>query len=229
MLRELISIFRSSNPLREMGEQFAEMLRIAQELTLKAGGIIFEGKSSPEIRTWIYEQDVKVNALERTIRKEVIAHLSVSGNTADLPYCLLLMSLVKDVERIGDYSKNLAEISDFRPGPMPDDEIGSELREIRAGVEEAFEQTAGVFETSDQAGALDLIRRGKDQARQCNELIRKIATSTHDVPTVTALTLGTRYYKRVGGHVLNILSSVVMPLHKVDYYDEDSVLVHPNA
>jgi len=25
--------------------------------------------------------------------------------------------------------------------------------------------------------------------------------------------------------VLNILSSVVMPLHKVDYYDEDSVLV----
>ena len=38
-----------------------------------------------------------------------------------------------------------------------------------------------------------------------------------------AQVLGTRYYKRIGGHVLNILSSVVMPLHKIDYYDEDSI------
>jgi hypothetical protein len=36
--------------------------------------------------------------------------------------------------------------------------------------------------------------------------------------------LGTRYYKRIGGHVLNILSSVVMPLHKLDYYDESAVV-----
>jgi hypothetical protein len=35
--------------------------------------------------------------------------------------------------------------------------------------------------------------------------------------------LGCRYYKRIGGHVLNILSSVVMPLHKIDYYDEDEI------
>ena len=32
-----------------------------------------------------------------------------------------------------------------------------------------------------------------------------------------------RYYKRIGGHVLNVLSGVTMPLHKVDYYDEDAV------
>jgi len=224
MLREFISIFRSSDPLRELGEQFNQMLQIAQHLTLKAGTIIFEGKSSPEARTWIYEQDVKVNALEREIRKQVIAHLSLSQNTLDLPYCLLLMSLVKDVERIGDYSKNLAEIVDFRPGALPEDAIGTELREVRAGVEEAFERLANVLDESDHEAALELIRRGKDLARQCKALIRKIAASEHDPATVTALTLGTRYYKRVGGHVLNILSSVVMPLHKVDYYDEDSVL-----
>ncbi len=32
-----------------------------------------------------------------------------------------------------------------------------------------------------------------------------------------------RSYKRISGHVLNVLSSVVMPLHKIDYYDEDEV------
>ena len=30
----------------------------------------------------------------------------------------------------------------------------------------------------------------------------------------------TRFYKRVGAHLVNILSSVVMPLHKVDFFDE---------
>jgi hypothetical protein len=32
--------------------------------------------------------------------------------------------------------------------------------------------------------------------------------------------MGARFYKRIGAHVLNVLSSVVMPLHKLDYYDE---------
>ena len=54
MLRELINIFRSSDPLREIGERFAEMLAIARDLTLKAGVIFFENKESPEERTWIY-------------------------------------------------------------------------------------------------------------------------------------------------------------------------------
>ena len=37
------------------------------------------------------------------------------------------------------------------------------------------------------------------------------------------LTLGSRFYKRIQGHLLNLLSAVVMPLHKLDYYDEDSI------
>ena len=37
------------------------------------------------------------------------------------------------------------------------------------------------------------------------------------------MVLGTRYYKRIESHLLNILSGVVMPLHKLDYYD-DAVL-----
>ena len=224
MFRELISIFRSSDPLRELGVQFSEMLRIALELTQKAGTIVFDGKCSPEDRSWIYQQDVKVNQLQRDIRRRVLAHLSISKNATDLPYCLLLVTLAKDVERIGDYSKNLAEICDFRPGPLPEDGVGVELREIRAGVEEAFAHLANVLEQSDRERALELIRRGQSLAQQCKGLITKIANSNYDSATVAALTLGTRYYKRVGGHVLNILTSVVMPLHKVDYFDEESIL-----
>jgi len=223
MLRELISIFRSSDPLREMGQRFVEMLGIAKELALRAGASVFEASVPPQELTWIYKQDVEVNKLERLIRKQVITHLSLSGNTADLPYCILLISLVKDVERIGDYAKNLVEINEFFPGPLPDDELVSELKQIRSGVELAFEGLADVRDRSDQEKALGLIREGQALAHRCDALVTRVAQSSYDACTATAVALSTRYYKRIGGHVLNILSSVVMPLHKVDYYDEDSI------
>ena len=50
-----------------------------------------------------------------------------------------------------------------------------------------------------------------------------LAGSDHGAGVTTALILGARFYKRIAGHVLNVLSSVVMPLHKLDYYDENAI------
>ena len=49
------------------------------------------------------------------------------------------------------------------------------------------------------------------------------AKADYPAPTAVSLALGARYYKRFEGHLLNILSSVVMPLHKLDFFDEDEV------
>jgi phosphate uptake regulator len=220
MLRELLSIFRSEKPLRAMGDRFTEMVNLSYTMTLEAGDVFFRMEAAPEERTKIYKADVQVNKLERTIRKQVIAHLSITGNTPSLPYCLLLMSLVKDVERIGDYAKNLAEAPEFNQTQLPDDEIIAELREIRKGVESAFAVTAEVFQTSDRDRALFLIRQGRDLTHRCDALIVRIAQGAYPANLATATVLGARYYKRIGAHALNILSSVVMPLHKLDYYDE---------
>jgi phosphate uptake regulator len=225
MLRELLAIFRSENPLSVMGEQFANMLKLTLEMSFCAGKIFFENKNNPEDRTRIYEQDVQVNQLERSIRKKVVAHLSLRGNTPDVPYCLLLMSLVKDVERIGDYAKNLAELLDIRSEPVPEDEIVQELQEIRRGVEDAFQSTWEIFASSDAERAMQYIRQGRDLAHRCDTLILRIAVASYDASTTAVLVLCTRYYKRIGGHALNVLSSVVMPLHKIDYYDEDEITV----
>ena len=221
MLRELLSIFRSEKPLAEMGQNFSQMLKLAYEMTVEAGDMYFGESLSPDIRTQVYKRDVKVNKLERTIRKQVIAHLSLAGTSASLPYCLLLMSLVKDVERIGDYAKNLSEVRDYHPDPLPDDDIVGELREIRTGTESAFASTAEVFTQSDREQALELTREGREITHRCDALIERVAHSDYDARNATAVVMGTRFYKRIAAHVLNVLSSVVMPLHKLDYYDED--------
>lgn len=219
MLQELLSIFRPGNPLKQMGDEFSEMLQISCGMTISAGRIYFREESSPEARSAIYRQDIQVNKLERQIRKRVVAHLSV-GNAQHLPYCLLLMSQVKDVERLGDYAKNLTEVPGLYSGEMPDDGIYGELKEIRIEVEASFSAIAEVFSNSDREQALTLIQHGKDIAHRADEMLSRIAQSGHNSGQTTALVLGTRYYKRIGGHLLNVLTSVVMPLHKVDYYDE---------
>ncbi len=223
MFKELLSVFRSSDPLRAMGKNFSAMLTLGYEMTLSAGEMFFRGSASPDERTELYRRDVGVNQLQRKIRKQVVAHLSLSGNRPEVPYSLLLVSLVKDVERIGDYAKNLAEINDIHPGGLTDDEITRELREIRRDVEESFKALSVVFGRSDRERAVELIRQGRDAAHRCEALIARVARSDYDAGTVTALVLGTRHYKRIGGHVLNILSSIVMPIHKIDYYDEDEM------
>lgn len=223
MLQELLHIFRPGNPLSDMADRFAKMLGFACEITLTAGTYFDGHRLSPSERTAIYARDVKINKLERKIRKRVVTHLSLAANRPSLPYCLLLISLVKDVERLGDYAKNLGELADLYQGELPDDEIMAELQDVRAGVERAFRSAGEIFKASDRERALDLIGRGKGYARRCDNLLSMIAASDYKADLATATALGARYYKRIGGHILNILSSVVMPLHKVDYYDEDLV------
>jgi len=223
MLRELLAILRSSDPLRAMGDNFTRMLEITNEMIVEAGDIFFGKKALPSERTRIYEQDQEVNQLERTIRKQVVAHLTFKGNLPDMPYCLLLMSMVKDVERLGDYAKNLSEVMDIWDEPIPDDEIRQELLEIRRGVEEALQLSHEVLSRADEERALNLIRQGRDSAHRCDALLQRIANGSCEAGVTVAQVLGARYYKRIGGHVLNVLSSVVMPLHKVDYYDEDEI------
>ena len=223
MLRQLLTIFSSRHPLSAMGENFIQMLKLTQEMTLGASTIFFGRQANEEDEARIYDQDVRVNQLERVVRKQVVTHLSIQGNSVDVPYCLLLMSLVKDVERLGDYAKNLLELTHFRPERLPQDAIVDEFRSIQRGVEEAFQEASEIFSTSDQNRALRFIREGRQIAKKSDALIERIATAAYDGRSTAALVLGTRYYKRIGGHLLNVLSSVVMPVHKVDYFDEDEI------
>lgn len=222
MFKELLSLFRSDNAIAVMGEDFHKMLDLTHDLTKRAGSLFFDG-ADPAERTEISRSDVKVNKLERRIRKKVIAHMALASNSADAPYCLLLMSLVKDAERLGDYAKNLAEIYDDGGGPLPKDDNVAELRAIRDIVEDTFASVNEVFASSDVEGALGLIREGRDAMKRCDALIPKVAKSDYSAAPTVSMVLGARYYKRILGHLLNVLSGVVMPLHKLDYFDEKVV------
>ncbi len=225
MLREFLSILRSRQPLTPLGDSFTKMVELASDLTVRAGKIYFLETGDPQALLEVRRQDTKVNKLQRKIRKRVVTHLSAAGKAPDLGYCLLLMSLVKDVERIGDYAKELAVIPRFAAPAFSDHEIVQELRLIRVGVEELMSDVQKVLSTYDHEQAVKMIRHGRGLIDRGDGLLRALAVESFDPATHTALVLGTQYYRRLCGHALNVLSSVVVPLHKLDYYDEDDIAV----
>ncbi|MBX3128950.1 MAG: hypothetical protein KF718_19700 [Polyangiaceae bacterium] len=222
MLKELLSVFRGDHPLQAASKDFTKMLDLAREMVLDATEIFWGRPMSAEERTVLYEKDVQINRLQRSVRKLVVAMLS-GPEPSDVPYGLLLMSLVKDVERLGDYAKNLTELAQWCPAALPEsDENVKELHEITRAVTALTREAADVFQRSDVARARELMVEGRSIAKRCDELVRLVARGEYGAEAAVKLAVGARFFKRVEGHLLNLLSSVVMPLHKLDYYDEDS-------
>jgi phosphate uptake regulator len=223
MFRDFISIFQTDDPLSDMSDRFTRMLTLTGDMALAAGRIYFDGEAVDGARQRIYDQDIEVNRYEREIRKLIVAHLSIRLRSADLPHCLFLLSLVKDVERLGDYAKNLSELVDVGGGAPPPNAHTAELLAIRAAVEQAFRDTPEIVSQGQTERAVTLINEGRLNMKRCEALLRLVAETADEPRSAVSLALGARYYKRFNGHLLNILSSVVMPLHKLDFFDEDEV------
>ncbi len=221
MLKQLLNILKGQPPLEVASRDFSRMLTLVVEMIGRSSDAFWGATLSPEQKTKLYEKDVEVNRLERTIRKAIVSHLA-GANPSDAPYCLVMMSLVKDVERLGDYAKNLIEVTEFTQ-ELPEDELTSELLEIRRSVETLAAAAPEIIATDDADRAHAMTEDGRNAAKRCDELIRKIAKSDYSAPVVVTMTLGTRFYKRIGGHFLNVLSSVLMPVHKLDYYDLETI------
>ena len=178
-------------------------------------GEVVAGEVNQELRS----TDQQVNRLEREIRREIMVHSSVFGGL-DSPAVLVYMSIVKDIERVGDYAKNLLDLA--RDGAdlstAPDAE---EWRRLWAEVAQLITEAGPVFQRRDTARAREL-RSGGDALLtlfdgRVSALIRGEDTGEQAV----ARALAHRYLKRVVAHLMNLLSAVIMPLDQLDYFDED--------
>ena len=219
VFKELLRILRGEDPAREIMREFAQMRELAIKQVAEASRYYWHRHCTPKERQAIYDSDIEINKLERSIRKRMVGLLS--GSTPlDHAHFLILMSIAKDVERIGDYAKNLTEAAEFYRDPLPEDDNVQELSDVWKIVKYMLEQVAETVETSDTTRAQELNAQGRATMQRCDALIELIAKGDYSAAVAVKLALGTRYYKRICGHLLNVLSSLIMPLHKLDYFDE---------
>lgn len=179
------------------------------------------GGTDPElVRKDVHKSDRRVNKAERAVRRQLVVHVSVRGTSADIALVLASMSVVKDAERIGDYSKNIWDIANSGIDLSDADDIGVLMR-YRDRISRLIGETARVFGEKDLEAAHNLLRSGDDLQAEYDELIDEQLRTDRPAREAVPRALLYRYYKRITAHLLNILTSLVMPIDRIDYYDED--------
>jgi len=168
----------------------------------------------------LHKYDVEINRGEKIVRRMMLEHLTVNPKQ-DLPACLVLISIVIDVERIGDYTKSIFEL-----GRLYDEELGSdkfveECHKMRQLIHPMFQQTIDAFIDSRLDEAKEVMEMHKKIKANCDRLIKDVVTKD-SIPRgkCVVLTLLARYFRRVSAHLSNIASSVVNPFDEIGFDDE---------
>jgi len=220
--REIYQIWRRDNSLRLALKESFEMLEKTHSMYRESVELLRDG-GPPGTGPSVYEQDRVINDYQVEVRRKVLRYLAVTG-TVDLIPGLVLTSIVIDIERIGDYTKNITELAAIHPGKLECGRFEAQVRKIEETVETLFANVRRILETSDQQAARLLMaechRLRKDADQTIADLIQREDESLGRGQTA-AIALYVRYVKRVGAHLLNILSSVVNPFERIGYREAD--------
>ncbi|CAN5867039.1 hypothetical protein BH20GEM3_BH20GEM3_05730 [soil metagenome] len=175
--------------------------------------------AAADVREELRATDRQVNQLEREIRRQLVVHASVFGGI-DSPSVLVYMSIVKDIERVGDYAKNILDLA--RDGAsfaeVPD---ADEWRRLARDISQYITDAGVAFHARDSERSHQLRRRGDALLRLFDEGVSSLIRQKDPGPQAVARALASRYLKRVVAHLMNVLSAVIMPLDQLDYFDED--------
>ena len=218
MIREILNVFQSNSLMERAFEQSYEMLDITNEMFKVSKKVLRESDTNEFIYD-IQGQDSKINKFQREVRKDVFNHLAMSG-TEELSSGMVLASIVIDLERIGDFTKNIVEIAQNHPQRLHAGDFEDELITLERAVEDTFGRTIYCFKNSDEKAAFNLLKEYKWMSKAFDAKIQSLMRgedSSLTTGSAVALAIYLRALKRIFSHLRNVTSSVVNPFHRIGF------------
>ena len=220
MLKGFLSLFTREGLLDQALRDTHDMLVQVEEMVRAARLALRETDQAPSAPD-IAKMDQVVNRYESEVRRKVFTHLSVMGNEQVYP-SLVLVSIIIDVERVGDYAKNIVELAREHEPLLRGGCFEEELRRIELSViEHMLPAGRRCFLDNDEACAAGLIAEMSWVNPACDRIANTLVSGRQQVElpaqTQVALALYVRYLKRINSHWLNILTSVVNPFDRIGF------------
>ncbi len=219
MLKRILEALRARGLLEHMLKHFSDMLDDGEWMFDTATAVLMREKEAGEVRDAIFARDKKVNEEQRQIRKELVEHLTVAPGV-NASACLVLMSVIKDAERIGDYCKNIYQVADIYGGNFEHGPYAYSLRQILLEIKGMFSRTKHAFNDSDTHLAEQVMTALRSLTKRCDMMISQLIRDNLPTEQAVAYALLSRYFKRVAAHLANIASAVISPVHLIDFVDE---------
>jgi phosphate transport system protein len=218
MWKQLYAIFKKDTLLDRAFQQSYEMLDITREMYIEAKSNLRE-KDHNKLHLDIYTLDRKVNKFEREVRRNVLKHIAVAG-ADDVNSCMVLISIIIDIERIGDYTKNIVDLAKNHPAKLTGGLYEEDLLKVEHTVEDTFLRVINQLKKSDGTDAEKLLLEYEWVIHVCDQhlidYIKEVDTSVSSGDAVT-LALYYRFIKRINAHLRNIATSVVNPFDQIGF------------
>jgi len=218
MFKEWLHLFQKDSLMDRAYRRSSMMLDITLSMFLKAKTSL-RYTDDDQVDINIYDRDAEVNRYQREVRRNVFKHLILRG-VGRLSSGLVLASIIIDIERIGDYTKNMIELAMNHPHRLHGRKFETDLQRVETAVEDNFIRTKSCFESADEKTALQLLKEYVWVSRVCDDcLFRLIKEDNKNISSSDAVSLALyfRWLKRINSHLRNILSSVVNPFDRIGF------------
>lgn len=180
-------------------------------------------KGNVELARQVIKEDKIINKSERSIRRKLLTHFALT-NKVDIGSGFALSSIVIDIERIGDYTKNIADLAILMEDKYTCGPYDEKVKSIENEVEMMFDKTIKAFQKNDDDIAREVTEIYKQKiSGECSKLKDSLVKEEEKVATgdavVTALYL--RALKRIAAHLYNISTSVLNPFPRIGYKEKN--------
>jgi len=217
-MKAILDIFKKADLLQQSYDASIEMLETCYKM-FEASSRSLRTSEAGEIDFDVHVEDAKINQYERDIRRKVLVHLTTTP-ARDLVFGLILISIVIDIERIGDYTKNIKELAVGHPSKLSGGQFDNIINELEKNVDERFRDLIDSFKNNDSEAARVLMRGHRDITRKCDEILncmmQEDCAKMSNANAVT-ITLYVRYLKRISAHITNIASGIVNPFDRIGF------------
>ena len=220
MLKKFMKLLSGSQGLIDQAQQESiDMLILGKEMFIMAIDAVHEETTKEVMRT-LAKMDKNLNRMEMEVRKKVFSHLAISRGE-DLLTGLQLNIIITDMERIGDYTKNIGELVEMMPARLDFGKHDETFEKVKNLALELFDLTYKALEEQNEKSALEAVRKYDTISKTVDSTIEAVVAGKELTETVekrhVGLVLLLRYIKRVCAHLKNISTSVVNPFHQIGY------------
>ena len=218
MFERLFKIWSGKNLLGQAFDEFNEILEEAEKL-FDAATDVFLGKDGALLTEEdLIRRDNRINNLERSIRSRIIEYLAFEPE-GDVPAALVLFSVVKDAERLGDFCKDIMELVGHIKMDQEHNPYRESFLKMESLLEDMFDRAQRAFLESDEKLARSVVETKGQIKQECSSLLdRVMKDNSLDSENAASYALVIYYFKRVSAHLFNIGSAVLVSATNIGHY-----------
>lgn len=208
--------------LENIQAHIMKMGGLVEEQIVNAAKALVERDS--ELAARVRESDKQVDQLEESINEEAARVIALRAPAAtDLRTVLTVIKISANLERCGDYAKNLAKRTTVLVNMQPVEDSAQSIRRMAREVEGMLKDALDAYIQRDAELAENVRQRDLEVDQMYNALFREFLTFMMEDPrNITAcmhLHFIAKNIERVGDHVTSIAEQVIY-LVTGEYPDE---------